>query len=138
MTRPSPRKAALAGALLGVLAACTRSTLLCGCEPVPPSLHARGTVRTAAGAPVAGAKVSARVMLPSCAVTTTVVMPEYGEKPTTSGTGAYDLTFYGVHGSNVCVRVVAERTALDTISSDTVFFHAGSADSSRVVNLVFP
>lgn len=111
---------------------------VCGCSPPPPAYLAVGSVTTAAGAPVAGAEMSARVMGTTCAESAAPVYADAGR--TTAADGTYSLRFYDMR-SELCVRIVAHRSPTDSaVSADTRFaeVYERGGPAPRTVNVVFP
>jgi hypothetical protein len=138
----SPRRAALMGAALGVAAACASPTAMCGCPPARWHGVAFGTVRTAAGAPVAGAQVHAVIPSGGCSAQSQDADPIPPQRPTTTANGGYELHFYSVSGGETqCVRVVASRAPGDSAFTQVAAFplRLDSEDPPRqAADVVFP
>jgi hypothetical protein len=138
----TPLRAMLAGAALGVLAACTNPFELCGCTLVPPDLVITGTVTTAAGAPVAGATIHARIMEPSCSESPVVAAPLPDQRPATGADGRYSVHFSQVYSTpDQCVRIVAHRAPGDSAFSAAIVFrpvYERGAQVPQTIDVVFP
>jgi hypothetical protein len=142
----SPRRAALFGGAMAVAAACVTPTGMCGCPPARSHAIAYGTVRTAAGSPVAGATVGARIHYTSCATEPAQVADSYAPEgytpplPTTAA-GEYEMRFYSFSGGPQCVRVVARLASGDSAFTQVPSLAFGgerdTAPRTRV-DVVFP
>jgi hypothetical protein len=135
----TPLRAMLVGAVLGIAAACAHPTAVCSCVLPPNDGLAYGIVRTAAGAPVAGAFVHAVAMAPGCAANTARVSPP---GPQTAEDGTYELRFYSSSGGTEgCVRIVAHRAPLDSAFSQVDPFPYGVQNGQLIrqrVDITFP
>jgi hypothetical protein len=138
--RFAPRRHWPVLACLGIVLQLSCDNPVCACPPSRTHAVAFGTVRTAAGAPVQGARVKAAVFDSQCGEG----FREDDEIPGVTGaTGAYELRFFSVHSSGTrCVRFVASRGAAGSDSvvvERTVEMRHERDDPVRVrVDLVFP
>lgn len=139
--RPSRKLLAAFGVALA--AACTGNPVeLCACSLPGPELLAVGSVATSGGAPVAGARMHARVMMPGCDEGTAVAVPFEGQRPQSGADGGYSLRFFAAHAAQQqCVRVVAHRAPGDSAFSAPVLFEPvfeRGGPAPRTVHVVFP
>ena len=130
---------------IGVIAACTTPTGLCGCSPPPPpSALVVGTVRTTGGAPLRDAIVSATGKRGSCPGSGPAVAADYGALPSDSA-GRYRI-FVALGSTaldSMCVQLIARRSAIastDTLAAPLVALQLRTTlpyDSTRV-DFTFP
>ena len=103
----SPVPAMLA---IGLIAACSMPTSVCGCSPPPPaSAVVYGTILTAADSVVRGAVLRAAISHGTCPGTGQPFVADFGTAPI-DATGRYRFEVsWGVPTDTTCVRVTARR-----------------------------
>lgn len=100
-------------ACLGIALQLSCDNPVCACPPARTHAVAFGAVRTAAGAPVQGARVKAAVFDSQCGEG----FREDDIPGVTDAAGAYELRFSSVHSPGTrCVRFVASRGTADSDS----------------------
>ncbi|HEV2149766.1 MAG TPA: hypothetical protein VGR37_20365 [Longimicrobiaceae bacterium] len=131
----------LTGSACALLLSCSSPTGMCACPPARSHGVVHGSVRSAAGQPIAGVQLQATVFRSICGEGPGEVHPE-GRPAASDASGAYRLHVYSLYGERaVCVRV----TALSPGGADSSMVHAALAlrservqpDSVRV-DLVLP
>lgn len=133
-------RALLAGLASAILLSCGTPTGVCACPPARTHAVLYGTVRSAAGEPVAGAQVQATLFRSVCGEGY-VESPDAAPAITDAG-GTYRMHLFSVSGpQTVCAHVVArEAGAADSalVHAALTLRHEGAVPDSLRADLVLP